>query len=557
MADVLFDKLVDDFDINDLTHTPTLVDFLNVLNRSANTNLFIKERDRVKGSKQRVSIPSIVSLISTFYYDILLDKHDSDVMCLRRLLASQELVNEGNYIPILKSLSILCDKVLFTNDQMAIESNHRSQFLDAIASHEWFTDGKRCIVKSSKIFVMGEDRALRLSSDRSSNMLASLEDVIEITDHTVYEVAFKLMKIIDDPSHLYWIHAAVQFVQLTVGSRWIEAILLSKFELSGVPQFDIDTNIVVRGLAKDGNKVKSKLCSQLKVAGKSGNHEEYERLVGVTSDELQDGKVESTIVKPVLQINGATPKYIVGLVKLIRERVDKEFGRLVTRADQFEVTKRFKQPTYRLFAMLWSPANVARFKNKTHIFRKIYASLTNRLYNGSNNLNLWIMKVLSHDSLSTSFAYANVVVVPSPELQDMSIQEKVDHLKQTYLDITKSQSAMSKQMLVILKGNKALMDMVTILSDQVKHHITSDIIELHTNDHKIVKFKKYETSFFLKRYRNVDEKARFVESRMSRVITDFDVNNVDVTSLTLPIMLSLGITRFYARNILKQLRGEL
>ena len=116
------------------------------------------------------------------------------------------------------------------------------------------------------------------------------------------------------------------------------------------------------------------------------------------------------IVKPVLFAEyGITPERVIKLVRDIRSYITKTAG---TNLSLQELSAELLKPTIKLFDELWAPTGFLKlFYNKTHTWRKIYASYSLTLFNNGGNINIWIMKVLGHTNIATSFAYANVSAI--------------------------------------------------------------------------------------------------------------------------------------------------
>jgi len=551
--------MVDQFDMEGVSsHMPSLVDFFQALVRDGNAKIFNQERDQNKSEKRRGVIHGICDLVS-YYYNLEIHKNDSDLMCIDRLIANPVLVTKENYIQVYEALSVLLDKVLFDQNDVSKEHNRRSVFLNALSRHEWFTDAERCALKNSKVFLLTTEKTLQFSSEQHTKKVANMENVIEIVDFSVHEAVFKLIKIVEGPKSMDWLHAAIQLVQVTTGARWIESVIVSSFELSELPAYDTTNYIIIKGVAKDEYRANKKVCELLNAAKEISDHDEYARLSMLSQEEKSNLVTEKIIAKPLLGLHGTTPLYIVGLVKDFRTYINETFGRQFqnTLADREFLDSKLKQNSIKMTESVWSSNDIARFgRMKTHIWRKIYASYTHRLFQPNGNINIWTMKVLGHVSPITSFNYVNVVVTKQPQLEALGIQEKIDMLIKEHTLRTEEHKRMHIEHNTLKEKVNSLGEVVTKLKaqmDNIQSVSNLDYVELVTNSGGIVQFQKYGKRSFTKRSRDAMLKKSIMESRVANIIDDLEKHNVHTPSLNESILYSLRIPRSLQRQIRKVL----
>ena len=89
------------------------------------------------------------------------------------------------------------------------------------------------------------------------------------------------------------------------------------------------------------------------------------------------------------------------------------------------------------FDRVWEGSGI-RWVNKTHSWRKIYASYSHTVFNRHGNLNSWIQEVLGHDRPETSLSYANLIVVSATQVQDKDLKAEYSRLKYDYDELRRT-----------------------------------------------------------------------------------------------------------------------
>ena len=143
---------------------------------------------------------------------------------------------------------------------------------------------------------------------------------------------------------------------------------------------------------------------------------------------------DTVFAKPVLFSEyGVSPTVIIDVIKKIRKNIalpcdDSVESRKI-------LTGHYLRKTIKLFDQVWGKKLVASFKNKTHTMRMLYGNYSHQTFNRNGNLNIWLMRVLGHDNINTSFSYANVVVVPSVQVQDKAVQSAIATLQESFIKL--------------------------------------------------------------------------------------------------------------------------
>ena len=215
--------------------------------------------------------------------------------------------------------------MLFDPEDFRAEQNYRSECLNTLKTHSWYKPVIRTLLLSTGTFNLKEGNNSALQTDRARKTLIRLGHVATIDEYTLLQVVTKLKKMVENrDAGMMWWHAAILLTQLSVGSRFIEVLCASKFLQSTQKKFDSELYLIIQGVAKASAKAVRKFDRDFKEAQANPEAKEVlEKLVNSTEQELLENEPEKIIVKPVLfgDSHGITPRYIIQLVKDIRDKI--------------------------------------------------------------------------------------------------------------------------------------------------------------------------------------------------------------------------------------------
>ena len=141
---------------------------------------------------------------------------------------------------------------------------------------------------------------------------------------------------------------------------------------------------------------------------------------------------------------GVTPQFLVGMSIDIKKYVRKICG---PEPELKDIDAALLPGVNRFFATLWSPAMLASFKrSKSHMWRKIYANYSFKLYDPEGSINSWIMKVLGHADLMSSHNYANVNIVIGVKVADPDLKAVMSAMRDE-MNTIKEENARLKVMM--------------------------------------------------------------------------------------------------------------
>jgi hypothetical protein len=536
------------FNLQGLSKTnPPLDLFFQVLQRPKNAKIFMKERtDNTKVN--RGTIYSILSLQEIFYPDFT-TACNSDLDCIKHLLLSK-LVTLANYENVFKALNGLMNPILYSDEKGGAESTYRSGFLDTLQKHTWYKSEMREHLKSSKTFFLNPVSLQILKNDRVEKTAYRLRNVIQVPDLHVFELVKILIKEAKRTYHdEKWLNSSIQLVQASVGSRWIEATNVSKFSLSPDDKYDPDVYIVCTGLAKTTRTPKI-------VETKNGNV-----LEEIDDDDDLEVDAEGLIVKPVLWPEyGVTPKFIIQLVKDIRSYLALKLGKekiTNSKNDMKLVRDKFLGKAIALFDNLWKGKNILhKFRNKTHTWRKIYGSYSHKLFNRDGNINSWLMDVLGHISLITSFSYANLTVIQYVTLQDKDVLVEYSRLLVDYDELKKTVEE-QKKILEFLMSRPSSYKKAEDKEEEEED--SGDFVALPSTlgGGVLVNVRPFDISN--KKFRKKDqqdEQKVWVKDYKQKVVETLNESKVDISSLNDSDLNRLRIVRKLGREIVKEFIAE-
>ena len=227
--------------------------------------------------------------------------------------------------------------------------------------------------------------------------------------------------------------------------------------------------------------------------------------------------------------------------------------------DRAALSKKYLAKTIKLFDSLWEPAVLAQFRNKTHVARKAWASYSHYLYNPNGNLNLWIMRYLVHQSLLTSFSYANLIVKPHVKLPDKNLksvvasqQEQIDKQRKDFDEmkeemqkvITLLQAAQKQQQPQEAKESKEE-------SKEMVFDLSSEIAVTHVSMLKTgggrVNMKIYAKDYFRRKFKKTPAGIAQKKLWLIAIRDELVQKQVDVKKETTAQLQSLGIPRRVAQ----------
>jgi hypothetical protein len=297
--------------------------------------------------------------------------------------------------------------------------------------------------------------------------------------------------------------------------------------------------IICKGLAK--NKREPKIVEQ-----KNGDI-----LEEIDDDDLE---VDTTgyIVKPVLwREYGVTPKFIVDLVAEIRAYLAKKLGKeRITNSlnDMQLVRSRYLKKTIDNFDKLWEDSGI-KFFNKTHTWRKSYCDYSHQLYNRNGNSNLWIMMVLGHTRIETSFSYANLIVVQYVTLQDEDLKVEYSRLKADYASLAVKVEQQAKQIKFLMSRSQENVGGDIDDSEEADEYLVSVPSVLGNN----VNVKPFDIA--RKNFKKDEQKAKdeWQNTYQTTVVDNLTQSQVDISQLTEEdLTVRLKVLREIARKIRKE-----
>ena len=498
--------------------------FLEVMNSEIMSNEFRKEKRA--GKVRRGVVFTLLSLLELTYPSANEDC-STELACLELMLKSK-FVTKSNYKLVYEQMDELMES-LFDPEDFSAEATKRSSFLDAIKSKPWYKPVLRAELLSERIFNLGEESSIRLQRDRDEKTLVRLKNVIKVDEYDLLQKVRQLKDAVKkrDSSGVWW-YNAVLLVQAAVGSRFIEVLCASEYEVPTEKKWDKDVYIVIRGVAKESRKTAQKFRKDLKAAADSNNGEALEKLASSSDQDLMDVQPEFVIVKPVLF---TSPQYIVDLVRDIRDDIKLPCSSRVE--DRRALTKRYLANTVKVFDKLWGSKYIAAFRNKTHTHRKIYGSYSNLLFNSDGNLNLWLMDKLGHTSITTSFSYANLVVRPHAVVPDQSQSSRITQLE--------AQVAFQNKEL------KALKSYIVKQIDTVK--TTRANLEFINTEGEYIEVLPFQKGSLHRKFKEDEDAKRleFIES----VRTDLVDRGVDLSKTSVRALMSLNVPKRVGTEVLK------
>jgi hypothetical protein len=536
-------------DISGLETNVDLDVFFSILTRPTNVRVFVKERDsnRAKGGTRRSTIWSILGL-EEIVYGKLTKKCNSDIACIIHLLESN-LVTQENYEAVFSALDKLIKAVLYRPEDFGIEQTTRSVLLETLTKHDWYRSAMGVGLLADKIFVQHELGHDALQKSRQDKQMVRLATTVKIDSYTMLEIVKKLVKMANGPKTSdNWLEAAIALVQISCGSRWIEVLCASKYELSTLEKnFDPQLFIRILGVAKEGSKAKrafkKKLAKAIEEAkGDDEKSNILESLVDSKDQDLLELIPDAKVTKPVLfSEHGVTPQYIKNLVAEIREAIGHS-------TDRKALSNTYLGKSIKFFDSLWPAKLLKTFTNKTHTWRKIYGNYSHQLYNRNGNLNVWLMEVLLHSSLTTSFSYADVVIAMGPMVQDKNLVVLVDRLLVDNKSIRKENGELKAEMKQL---RDLMLEVRTQLGDGAAAAASPEQMLLpKLGGGTPVLVTKFNKAAFLKR--NTGNREAFMAASVAKVKQHLSDAEVDIAQLTIPTLQAMNLPRAIATMVKQQ-----
>ena len=337
------------------------------------------------------------------------------------------------------------------------------------------------------------------------------------------------------------------------GARWIEVLLVSQFNLSDQEKYVPDLYIVVVGVAKEGSKARKLFKKRLQEAKASENENMLLELASEVEQDMLDVLPDVIIPKPVLfHDKGVTPQFILDTVERIRKLIRKNSPDIAE--NRQALSAKYVGKSIDFFNTCWPEKLIDRFVNKTHTWRKLYGAYSFRLFKPYDNINSWLRDVLGHESLATSFSYADVTVVPHVEVKTP--------------DVVAFMSAMTAEMKLLREncrcgGAESKHESKHEAKHEAKHegkHEADAADEGEGRGGKSFTLKngrqKFIENYSLKRKRfaNGAEKDAYEQAFIDRVKNDF--RQVNMKHVTIADMQSVGLSRDMATKVHKAVKAD-
>ena len=547
--------VLENFDLAGVKASMPLADFFEKMSVDKNAAVFIDERDNGKiheGKERRSIILSLLSIIERVY-PALTTNCNTELDCIARLLQAPQVVTKANFVDVYKALQTLMTKVLYGPADFNALHNKMSTFKQLINTHALYMPSDSTKLEFFKIPPIALAALKRYRAQRVEENLA---DNIKIPDHTVLQIVRKLKAIVDETDHdtIEWFNAAVSLLQVSTGARFIEAAWFSTFEISDEPEvYDPDLYIKVVGIAKV--VLLGAYKKEYYEAFENNDHKKLAELEEKTSEEVKASIDDAVIMRPMLfNDRGVTPQFLVDMSIDIKKYVRKICG---PEPELKDIDAALLPGVNRFFATLWSPAMLASFKrSKSHMWRKIYANYSFKLYDPEGSINSWIMKVLGHADLMSSHNYANVNIVIGVKVADP--------------DLKAAMSAMREEMNNIKEENARLKVMMQDIQAAIKppqpgnDGNNNDFDELEDDDapriHLValpkvggghVYLKPFDKKVFFRRFvgpQQQENKATWTMARHNEIRAAFG-DNVLVSKMTYELWRQLNVPRDMGREL--------
>jgi hypothetical protein len=532
---------------------PALNIFFDVLSEPINAAILIKERF-IKPSGSRSIMYAILSLQEIYYPDKT-KGCNSELSCINDLLTDNNLVKKENVKAVLSSLSVFMDTVLFSAEQTRSEQTRRSDILRLLLDqYTWFSEKfKQTHVIATQIFAMNVEKVNVLNLSRRAKTLHRLTNVVEINEYVLLQVIIKLKAIVNEiiPILNYpdkqtkiresrWLHAAIQLIQASIGSRWIEVCNMSEYTETQLKEIN---RITVSCFAKQTGYSKNNITTE---------EDDIDELDD--NQQVNQGFMKLGVTKTILYDISA--KRIIAIVAKIRLLLSIRLTQTTKKMPKtFKYRKivhdKYFKGSVKFFGKLWQDqamddkshknAYLNIFRNKTHLWRKIYAYYSWMLWNPNGNLNAHIMRVLVHTSINTSFHYANVVIIPTVRVHEKADKEILDMFMIENELIKRESKKLSDKVQELQHNQKTIKDLTTQLNEAT----ADQFVDLRTIDNQNIQMIKYDTKIFHKRFTLTTEKELFIKNAMNRIITDLNKLNVSMPGIV--TLTELGIPKNIAR----------
>ena len=544
--------VLEDFDLEGVHPMMPLADFFDNMSLDKNAAVFIQERDNGKihdGKERRSTIKSLLSIIESVY-PTTTHNCNSDLDCIARLLQAPQLVTKANFVAVYKALQNLMTTVLYGPADFNALHHKMSTFKQLVNTHEWFTPPDVIKLDFFKISPMA---FAALKKYRSQRVEQNLADNIKIPDHTVLQIVRKLKNIVDETDHdsVEWFNAAVSLLQVSTGARFIEAAWVSVFDVSDEPEVYDPTNYIkVTGIAKV--VLFGSYKKQYREAVENNDIDKLAELDEMTSEEVKSSIDDAVIMRPMIfQHLDVTPQFLVDLSIDVKKYVRKVCG---PEPELKAVDDALSAGSNRFFTTLWSPAMLTSFKrSKSHMWRKIYANYSFKLYDPDGSINSWIMKVLGHSDLMSSHNYANVNIVIGVKVADQDVKAAMSAMREEMNNIKEENTRLKKMVNEVLDAIKPPppgnnQDEFAELEDDNADRIK--LVALPTVGGGLVYIKQFDKKMLFKRFRSgqQEEKAAWtkeMQDHIKAVIGD----NVMLSRMTYDLWRQLNVPREMGREL--------
>ena len=432
------------FELND-----TIKEDLNKFKKNMSLENFFEQllqysdiftRERIENTKiRRGKIPSLM-VLENIVYGIVGTSCKSDRECIKTLLGSN-LLTKQNHVVVLERLSECLKTFMF--DQLissGAEATFRSDCLKIIRdAHMWATEAIMVDLKAERSFGQSMASLGVLKTQVQTKNSFEIRNIYNVPEYRYIEVMQKVFALYEKHKNrkdIDWFTAGSTLIMACTGARFVESCHVSKYELSKSSLFDPNLNVVVRGLAKKGKQSKKIYGKLLREARENKDEDRVIELSAFQDKDVLDLVPDVVLTRPILSfgIKQITPTFLVDVQASLREfiRDNVEQGSLTDLQYNTKISNsKYYSKTVKLFNTIFTRAELLKFRNRLHSYRKLYASYSWHYYGlYDKNFQSHVADVLGHSSLSASFFYSTVGVKLGVKINetDVNIINKITEM---------------------------------------------------------------------------------------------------------------------------------
>ena len=338
-------------------------------------------------------------------------------------------------------------------------------------------------------------------------------------------------------------------LQVSTGARFIEAAWVSCFDISDEPEvYDPTKYIKVTGIAKV--VLFGSYKKQYREAIDNNDLDKLAELDEMTSEEVKASIDDAVIMRPMLfQHLGVTPQFLVDMSIDIKKYVRKICG---PEPELKDIDAALLPGVIRFFKTLWSPAMLASFKrSKSHMWRKIYANYSYKLYDPEGSINSWIMKVLGHADLMSSHNYANVNIVIGVKVADPDLKAVMSAMRDEMNTIKAENASLKETMRLIVEAispppRRERDDDFAELEDDEAERV--HLVALPKVDGGFVYVKPFDRKTMFRRFTQQQEKDAWTQATKDKIKAAFG-DNVVMSKMTYELWRQLNVPRDMGREL--------